>query len=97
MNLDIQLQPDPFINLGVHLDHHAPYIALHLPGVMVAIGNITTSAFDWSLKRFIQGQPNRFRWDRLGSVIATCGVCGQTFEVLGNEIIGCPYCEMETK
>ncbi len=91
-NLDLQLQPDPFINLGIHIDHKAPYVALHLPGVMIAVGNITTSAFDWSLKRFICRQPNHFRWDRLSEVWATCGICGADFYVPEGEVICCPNC-----
>lgn len=34
----VRLHRDPWFSLGVHIDHRAPYVAIHLPGVRVEIG-----------------------------------------------------------
>ncbi len=34
----IRFARDPWFSLGVHVDHKAPYLALHLPGIRFEIG-----------------------------------------------------------
>ena len=91
-NLDIQLHPAPYLQLGFHLDHHDGYLSLHLPGIIVVIGRIIRCQFDWSLRRFLRGEPNFFNRQTVGW--ATCGECGQSWAFMEGEVItGCPYCQ----
>ncbi len=29
---------NPWFSLGIHIDHKAPYVAFHLPGVVISVG-----------------------------------------------------------
>lgn len=90
-NLDIQLHPAPYLQLGFHLDHRDGYVAFHLPGVIVAIGRIIRCQFDWSLRRFLRHEPNFFSRQDVGW--ATCGECGHSWSFAGEVVTGCPNCE----
>lgn len=92
MNLDIQLQPDPYLNYGFHLDHQNKRIELHFPLFWMAIGNINNIEMDWSLKRFIRRQPNYWKWNREAVVMVTCNQCDHTWQETSGEIGGCPNC-----
>ena len=37
---DIQWMGNPWLSLGVHVDHQRPFVILHLPGVMIGVGNL---------------------------------------------------------
>jgi hypothetical protein len=47
---DVQWTANPWFSLGIHIDHHAPYIALHLPGVIIAFGNTGYPGFGRGLR-----------------------------------------------
>ncbi len=32
--------PNPWLSIGLHFDHEAPFIDLHLPGALVRMGRI---------------------------------------------------------
>ena len=34
----IRFMKNPWFSLGIHIDHKAPYVAFHLPGVIITIG-----------------------------------------------------------
>lgn len=37
---DIQWTPNPWFSFGIHIDHQAPFVMIHLPGVMLGVGNL---------------------------------------------------------
>lgn len=92
MNLDIQLQPDPYFNVGFHLDHKNGRVELHFPSCFMAIGNVNNIELDWSLKRFIRRQPNYWKWKREAVVMVECNQCGHVWQETSGEIEGCPNC-----
>ncbi len=34
----IRFAKNPWFSLGIHIDHKAPYVAFHLPGVVITVG-----------------------------------------------------------
>lgn len=34
----IRFAKNPWFSLGIHVDHKAPYVAFHLPGVVITVG-----------------------------------------------------------
>lgn len=42
---DFQVSRNPWLSLGFHLDHTDPSLTLHLPGVIVAFGNLKQPGF----------------------------------------------------
>jgi hypothetical protein len=34
----IRCAKNPWFSLGIHIDHKAPYVAFHLPGVVISVG-----------------------------------------------------------
>lgn len=36
----VRLVRNPWLSLGLHVDHHGPFIQLHLPGVIVTAGRV---------------------------------------------------------
>jgi hypothetical protein len=48
---DIQMCWNPWLSFGIHIDHKGPFAVLHLPGTIVAFGNIPYPGFvGWSLR-----------------------------------------------
>ncbi len=45
--MSIRFIRDPWLNLGIHVDHKAPYVDIHLPGLCVRIGDLS-SGEHWS-------------------------------------------------
>jgi len=43
--LDIQFARNPWFSVGIHFDHSDPSITLHLPGVLVYLGNCKQPGF----------------------------------------------------
>ena len=48
---DIQFGWNPWLSLGVHIDHTDPSIMLHFPGFIVLIGRVGFMP-GWSLRRW---------------------------------------------
>lgn len=42
---DIQAAPNWWLSLGFHFDHTDPSLTLHLPGLIVAAGNLKQPGF----------------------------------------------------
>ncbi len=40
LSWQVRLIRNPWLSLGVHLDHDGPFIDLHLPGVLVRAGRL---------------------------------------------------------
>ena len=36
----VRFARNPWFSLGLHVDHHDPFVSLHLPGVIVTVGRI---------------------------------------------------------
>lgn len=49
---DIQIAPNPWFSIGVHLDHTDPSITLHLPGFIIYAGHCKWPGMaGWSLRQ----------------------------------------------
>ena len=67
---DIQLAPNPWLSLGVHIDHTDPHIALHLPGVIIVFGRVlvgSTFVNGWSLRHGASDVLDAYEWKEIGS------------------------------
>lgn len=52
---NVQIARNPWLSLGLHIDHRDPSITFHLPGVLVAVGRMDwyfgVTGGGWSLRR----------------------------------------------
>lgn len=46
-----------WFSLGIHIDHTQPYVVIHLPIIIICIGNCIQPGFSHSLYRWITGNP----------------------------------------
>ncbi len=46
---DVQYMWNPWLSFGIHIDHKAPYLAIHLPGVWLEIGFLNQPGMEHSL------------------------------------------------
>lgn len=42
---DIQLCANPWLSVGVHVDHLDPSVTLHLPGLILSLGRLKQPGF----------------------------------------------------
>lgn len=42
---DVQWCWNPWVSLGLHIDHRDPSITLHLPGVIISVGKLKQPGF----------------------------------------------------
>ncbi len=40
---------NPWFSLGIHVDHRAPYVAFHLPGIIITVGKTAAPWFTRTL------------------------------------------------
>lgn len=45
----IRFRCNPWFSLGVHVDHRAPYVAVHLPGVCIEVGRLPRASYSRTL------------------------------------------------
>ena len=45
----IRSHRNPWLSVGIHIDHRAPYVAFHLPGVRIEIGRCNEPVYSRSI------------------------------------------------
>lgn len=67
---DLQFSDNYWFSVGIHIDHKDPSITLHLPGVIICVGNCKQPGFRYSVRRMLGFEASPF-------VDNTCDCCGR--------------------
>lgn len=71
---DIQYEWNPWISVGVHIDHIDPSVTLHFPLGILALGRLKQPGFSYSL---IHNDREDYCIREVESLSPPCPVCGE--------------------